>query len=355
MKKVTDSDLAEILQNTISVLDHFRGKSIFITGATGFFGKWLTQVLLKANREFNLNLHLTLLSRSKERVLSEQPWLSDRCVEILSGDVRHFQLIQKSFDYFIHGATAASATLNDTSPGEMADTIIDGTKRVLEQAKLSDCPRFLFLSSGAVYGSQSPEVPYSPESILTGPDITQAASAYGEAKRMAELYCQFAQRQGEIKLSIARCYAFLGPYLPIDQHFAAGNFVQDVLLKKTITLSGDGTPYRSYMYPTDLIEWLLVILIKAKPGAFYNVGSDQEIQLKDLALLIDHQRAKFDLKINQPGLEVLGLALEHAKRNAYIPSTEKAHKDLGLKIRVGLEETIIRTISWHLNSGERNV
>ena len=334
MKKIKDNELTEILQNTRAALDELRDKCIFITGATGFFGKWLTQTLVKANQAFNLNLNLTLISRNREKVLGEQPWLSDSCVEIFSGDVRNFQLIQKKFHYIIHGATAASATLNDSSPEVMADTIIYGTKRVLEQAQLSDCPRFLFLSSGAVYGAQSPEISHAPESILTAPDITQAASAYGEAKRMAELYCQFLQRQGKIQLSIARCYAFLGPNLPIDQHFAAGNFVQDVLLKKTITLSGDGTPFRSYMYPTDLIEWLLVILIKARPGSVYNVGSDQEIQLKDLALLIDQQRAKFDLKINQPGLIVMGQASEQAKRNAYVPLIDKAKNDLGFNVRV---------------------
>jgi nucleoside-diphosphate-sugar epimerase len=350
---ITPRDFSDVMQNSRVSLEQFRGKSIFFTGATGFFGKWMTQILMGADRELKLDFALTIICRNREKVLDEQPWLNHSSVEIISADIRNFPIINKHFDYFIHGATAASASLNDAHPEIMADTIIEGTKRVLLQASLSNKPRFLFLSSGAVYGAQQADVLKAPEDLTTGPNISQASSAYGEAKRMAELYCQFAQTQNKITLSVARCYAFLGPYLPIDQHFAAGNFIKNVLERQTITLSGDGLPFRSYMYPTDLVEWLLAILVNASEGAVFNVGSDQEIQLKDLAEMMNHERSGFELGIQGKGVEVLGVPCLGSKRNAYVPSTDKAKKELGLKIRVDLAQAIQRTISWHINSGER--
>jgi dTDP-glucose 4,6-dehydratase len=296
------------------------------------------QVFIQANEKHNLDFELILLTRSADKSIQEQPWLNRKFIRIVEGDVKTFQLNNEAFDYFIHAATAASATLNELDPREMADTIIEGTKRVLSLASHSQNPKFLFVSSGAVYGSQPSDILHMSELGHLGPDITNPANAYGEAKRMAELYCQFAQKRKEIDLKIARCYAFVGPYLPLDQHFAAGNFINDHLKGKEITLHGDGKPYRSYMYPTDLIEWLITILVRGQPGVAYNVGSDEDVQLVQLARAIDS---------GKNGVKILGLNSNNARRVAYVPSIEKSRSELGLTLRVGLEESINRTILWH--------
>jgi nucleoside-diphosphate-sugar epimerase len=338
IKEVDTKDLDEVVINLGPIWEGFRHKKIYITGGTGFFGKWLVQVFIRANEKHSLNLELVLLTRDANKSIKEQFWLNKKLIHIIEGDVKTFQLNGESFDYFIHAATAASATLNELDPNEMADTIIEGTKRVLSLASQSQSPKFLFVSSGAVYGSQPSEILHLPELSHLGPDITNSANAYAEAKRMAELYCQFAQKRQEIDLKIARCYAFLGPYLPLDQHFAAGNFINDHLRGQIITLSGDGTPYRSYMYPTDLIEWLITILVKGRPGEAYNVGSDEEVQLLQLAGAID---------ANKYGVRILGQNSKNARRVAYVPSIQKSQSELGLKLRVNLEESIKRTILWH--------
>jgi nucleoside-diphosphate-sugar epimerase len=347
-KLVTNDDYLEILESTKEKLKALKDKSIFFTGATGFFGKWLSQFLIRATTDLNLNTSITILCRDTNKSIQDQPWLATKNIKLIQGDVKNFEFPNDNFDYFIHAATAASAVLNTSSPEVMADTIIEGTKRVLNLAERCSKPRFLFVSSGAVYGQQPPEIALVNESLLTGPDVTKVTNSYAEAKRMAELYCQFYANSKKIDLSVARCYAFLGPYLPLDQHFAAGNFLRDVLEKKVITLSGDGSPYRSYMYPTDLVNWLLTILIDAPSGEVYNVGSEEEIQLKDLANLINEHRLIFNLGIDHSGVVINKKPDVSAPRNAYVPSVEKASIDLNLKVSVNLREAISRTLKWHL-------
>jgi dTDP-glucose 4,6-dehydratase len=343
--KISQTDLNEILSNAKLDLEKLRNKSLFITGATGFFGKWLMQVLIGAEKHFNLNLKMTVLTRQPQRSVEEQPWLAENCVSLIPGDIINFELLQQGFDFFIHGATAASASLNNNDPRLMADTIIDGTRRVLEQAKYSKRPKFLFISSGAVYGNQPHDVLKMSESTHFGPDITNTASSYAEAKRMAELYCQFANRDKKIELSVARCYAFMGPYLPLDQHFAAGNFLGDVINQRDIIIQGDGLPFRSYMYPLDLIEWLLKILLNAKAGSAYNVGSDEEVSIEELAKKIANKSPK-------TSVQIMGTQDRSKPRVAYVPSIEKAKLELGLTIRYSLEESIDRTLEWLMTQRE---
>ncbi len=350
LKSISSYEASEVLKNSSTYLEQLRGKKMFISGGTGFFGKWLTQILIRANSELDLKLSLTILSRNPEKARFEQSWLNDRCIEIIHGDVRDFQIANAQFDFFIHAATDARASINNTTPDIMADTIIDGTRRLLSIAKQSKKPRFLFISSGAVYGPQDPNVFKLTEDSLCGPDVRRVSSAYAEAKRVAELYCQFAKERDEIHLTVARCFAFAGPYLPLDEHFAIGNFFKNFINGEDIFISGDGSPYRSYMYPTDLIEWLLAILTSSQNGAVYNVGSDEEIQLRDLAHIIQSKQVKFNLPSTDLGVKISQTASGGSARNAYVPSIEKAKNNLGLRIRKNLDSTIDQTLSWLLDA-----
>ena len=306
----------------------FNKKSLFITGGTGFFGKNLLAAFQKA-RQSGLSFEIGVLSRDPASFQKQYPSLS-KDITFQSGDITDFTFPNEKYDYIIHAATQASVQLNVEQPWLMLNTIIDGTKRVLEFAKVCGAKRILHTSSGAVYGEQPAHIDNISEDCHWSPATNNPLSAYGEGKRVAELMGTIFAKETGIAVINARCFAFVGPYLPLDTHFAIGNFILNGLRGEDIIIKGDGTPRRSYMHTDDLVDWLLTILINGKSCEAYNVGSDISYSIRELAEIVVQQFPKSQVKIlGIPDLE------KPAKR--YVPSIEKAKNDLGLSIKTTLE------------------
>ena len=118
------------------------------------------------------------------------------------------------------------------------------------------------------------------ESDLAAPDTLSPLNAYGNAKRAAEQMCTIFGKNYGIEIVIARCFAFVGPDLPMNANYAIGNFIHDALNEDFIAVKGDGLAVRSYMDQEDLAIWLWRLLQYGKAGEAYNVGSDQAITIK---------------------------------------------------------------------------
>ncbi len=227
MYPVAASDLDEILGHCASWQD-LRGARVLLTGGTGFFGTWLLEAFAHAERQLGLGLKVRVLSRDPEAFLNRHPHLIGASwLEWQTGDVLTLAPDSARYTHVIHGATAASATLNASQPRVMFDTIVEGTKRTLDVAIASGAKRFLLLSSGAVYGRQPPDLTHVPEAYLGGPDPLDVRAAYAEGKRAAEWLAAATGKQHGLAAPIARCFAFVGPHLPLDAHFAIGNFIRD--------------------------------------------------------------------------------------------------------------------------------
>lgn len=228
----------------------------------------------------------------------------------------------------------------------MFDTIVEGTRRTLEFARECGAKKFLLTSSGAVYGKQPPEITHIPEDYVGAPDTMDPRSAYGEGKRVAELLCALYAKQYGIETKIARRFAFVGPYLPLDIYFAIGNFIRDGLQGGPIQVKGDGTPYRSYLYAADLAIWLWTILFRGQSCRPYNVGSEEYITIGALARSV--------ARIFQPKVEVRIANLVESGNllKRYVPSTERAFHELHLRRVIGLQESIKRTILWQVPTQE---
>lgn len=297
--------------------------SIFLTGGTGFFGKSILSML---KRGFSPELTFTVLSRDPAKFLADHPEFSGlQTVEFIAGDVRDFSFPEQSFDCIFHAAAPAMVM----PPGVERDIIISGTRHVLDFAGRCGAKRILFVSSGAAYGPQPPDLERIPEDFPCRP-VTE----YGIAKYEAERMCL----DSGIESVIARCFAFTGPYLNRNIHFAIGNFIRDCLANQDIEIKGDGTPFRSYLYADDLVRWLFTILFEGQAGQAYNVGSDRAVSIRELAETVKRV-LRSDSNIIVRGTPVPGQAPAR-----YVPDITKIQRGLHVRIEAGLEDAIRKTV-----------
>ena len=336
------ADLDHVLAHTAPLWEDLRGRRLFITGGTGFFGCWLLESFAWANDRLGLNAEAVVLTRDPAAFAAKHPGLSAHpAIAFHQGDVRSFAFPQGQFSHVIHGATEASAALNRDNPLAMIDTITEGTRRTLDFARQCGASRFLLTSSGAVYGTQPPDLTHTQEDYLGAPDCTLAGSAYGEGKRLAELFCTVYGEKYRLEVTVARGFAFVGPSLPLNSHFAIGNFLRDALAGDPIEIGGDGTPFRSYLYAADLAVWLWTILLRGRPGRVYNVGAEEAVSIEGVARSV---AARFS---PAPPVRVARVAVPGQPAARYVPSTARARTELGLEAWIGLDEALRRTIDWN--------
>jgi len=335
-------DLDHILEHTKDLLAEFRDVRIFVTGGTGFFGTWLLETFAHANHKLGLKAKITILSRNPDQFKLRHPHLgSHRFFEFITGDIRDFSFPSGTFKFIFHLATEASDDLNRNDPMKMFDVIVDGTRHVLDFAVSAGVQSLLLASSGAVYGKQPYDITHVPEEYRGGPDTSSPFSAYGEGKRVAELLGSFYAKNYGLQVKIARCFAFVGPHFPLDKHFAIGNFILNGINHQPIYIKGDGTPLRSYLYSSDLIIWLLTILISGKTCYPYNVGSEESVSIADLAAVVSDC-------FNPPaGIEINPNAHKAGNIEQYVPSVKRARTELGLIQRVSLRDAVVKTILFN--------
>ena len=313
---------------------------LFVTGGTGFFGKALLRYWQINPKTISFFKKITFISRNPDDFkLRYAGLLSGLNINFHKGDIMSPASLPvgQSFSHILHAATD-STTGPQMVPLERYLQIVKGTQNILDFAVQNNIEKFLLTSSGGVYGPQPQDMPKIPESYCGLPDPLNVNSAYGVGKRSAEHLCNlYAERYG-FDFVIARCFAFVGEDLPLDVHFAIGNFLRNVLNEEDIVIQGDGTAIRSYMDQRDLSQWLSTLMLSATKSKVYNVGSEESISIKELALLVRRvTNARSQIKIL--GKPSIGAA---AHRNQYIPDISRA-KELQLDNKYNLSDAISYT------------
>lgn len=347
VSSIPESDLEAITLALKNPIQDLKNAHIFLTGGTGFFGIWLIESFLAFNEQYQLDATLYVLSRDPERFLNQHPhFKAPPHLQFIKGDIKSFPYPPAQMTHIIHAATSANVEVIENNPLETLSTIVEGTERILNYCRSLKCPpKMLLTSSGAVYGKQPSSISHLCETMPTSPDLYGARSAYGLGKCMAEHLCSQYHRLYQLPVKVARCFAFLGPHLPLDHHFAIGNFIADRLAKRPILIKSQETVFRSYQYPSDLMIWLWTILISGQNASPYNVGSDEAHTLDYFATLIS--------KTVQPSLPISRTAVSQQQAiSRYVPSIAFAKQSLGLYNRIPIKDAILKTLAWHELRGQ---
>jgi nucleoside-diphosphate-sugar epimerase len=347
-RPISPLDLDHILTHTRDLFPTLANQRLFLTGGTGFFGHTLLESFLYANRELSLNAQATVLTRNAPAFRANSPHLAtDPAITLLEGDVRAFPFPPDHHAYIIHAATDSGGQQASRPAYELAEAILEGTRHTLQFALATGARRLLFTSTGAVYGRNISGLTHIPETYPGAPDPLLLQSSYDEAKRMAEHLSVAYTHATPCEATIARCFAFVGPHLPLDAHFAIGNFIRDAIAGAPIHIKGDGTPLRSFLYTADLAVWLWTMLFRAPANRAYNVGSEEQHSIGSLAHLTAETLRPLPgggstLPVQIDSTPTLGSPIP-----TYVPSTQRAAKELNLHTLIPLEEAIRRTAAWH--------
>lgn len=338
--RITNNDLEHVFFYAKKDFLKLKKANIFISGGTGYVGKWLLETFLYANTRLCLKSKVILLTRNPKNFALNFPHLSsDSALSIMKGDIRNFRYPKENIDFVIHGATDIAEAVSSI---EMFNVIIDGTRHLLNFSQSKNVKDVLLLSSGAIYGKTPNSLKFISENYEGRPFSENINSVYGLAKLVSECLATTYSVNRGMRCKYARIFAQVGPFLPLNKHFAAGNLILDCIKNRNLLIKGDGKSCRSYMYSADLAIWLWGILIRGKSCTAYNVGSDEPITIKNLA-------RKISTISGIPKSKIKILHKPYLKKNnsRYVPDISRAKNQLSLKITIPLNEAFSRTIKWY--------
>lgn len=340
MHEVIQSTI-EAVVGTTSEIERLRGKRLLLTGGTGFIGTWLLETIAGLNEQGGPRCQVFVPTRDRDAFAHKAPHLTSRDdITFLAGDVRTFEPPSSRCDFIIHGAASAGPLVKAERSVEVGETIVEGTRRVLELARRWQVEGMLLLSSGAVYGTQPPDLERVPEEFTGGPHLDVAYSAYAEGKRYAEVLSVAYHQAWQVPVKIARPFAFVAPYQDLNAGFAATDFIRDGLRGKVITIVGTGTNLRSYCGAEDMLRMLWGVLLRGSPGRAYNVGSDEAISILELA----HEVVQV---LERPvAIEVLQQAAPGQLPARYVPSVERMKTELDVRPNVPLRTALRQAVEW---------
>ena len=336
-------DLSVALGAGIPALEPLRGGCLLVTGGTGFVGTWLAETAAFLNDEHGFGLRCLLLARHTETFVETLPHLASRSeFRLTRSDVRNVRDLPEDVNWIVHAGASPDNRTHNTDPLKTADTIIGGTKAVLDAAmRLPRLDGFLNVSSGLVYGPQPANLVHVSEDNFYGFDPSAFGAVYAESKRAAETLCFAYGSQQRIRVVNARPFAFLGPYQHLDRPWAINNFLRDSLHGGPVRILGDGETVRSYMYPADMAVWMLAILASGGSGESYNVGSPEAVTLRAAAEAVASH-------FSSPPKIVVGVSpARQTGPSRFVPDVSRAQNALGLSRKFDLASAIKRTLQWN--------
>ena len=313
--------------------------SFLISGMTGFVGSWLVDSLVHINKEFGVKIAITGITRNASKINTWNNLLPEN-VKIIESDIRTLNKVEDSFTHFVHTATPTTSATRAGDLVNVFESSVLGARNLLEIAKKQTVPPiFLHTSSGAVYKKSPSHLRTIP---LTWPMQDLAASEsvdveYARAKIETEKLIVAATDEGSVQGINARLFSFMGPRVPLQEHYSIGNFMYSGMYEDEIKLSVNPTTVRSYEHATDMASALIYILGLGQTGVFH-VGSDKGEELIAWAELVGKVFSK----------PVKNLYVDNAQKTDIIPYVPEHDERIprGLGELISKEEQIVNWRNW---------
>lgn len=330
-RKYPEEDIDAILDASETSFKRLAGSKVALLGGTGFIGSWLTEAFVAANCRLNLGINISIFTRNLSRARARFLYLDSSDFNLMHVDFKNSRVRPtENFDIYVNGATPAIAATGLNDDELVWNATVNSSQFIVDSAlKFENVPRVLNLSSGAANETFCIN-PVSGESYFQKFD-----SIYAKAKIESENILFNAQNNGIIDLANARLYAFLGPGLALDQHFAIGNFIQNVVLRQKITVTGNPKTIRSYLYPTDLII-CLISLMADREHINCNVGGTIEFEMRQIAKTVA-RLGSVDCDANGDSTKLI---------THYSPQRGRQSVNLPLLESIDLELGIRKWLSW---------
>jgi nucleoside-diphosphate-sugar epimerase len=318
-----------------------KDSSILITGATGLIGTVLIDALMYKNKKNKLDIRVYAFSRSEEKLRSRfSSYIDSDKFTIIQGDITDAISIDDKIDFIINLASNTHPGLYSSEPIATIDTIILGTKNILEFAARRDVKRIINTSSVEVYGENRGDVERFTEDYCGYIDCNTLRAGYSEGKRLSEALCQAYVSEKGLDVVSVRLGRVYGASLLKSDTKSTTQFIRNAVNGADIVLKSEGKQEYSYLYVADAITAFLLLLSEGDSGAAYNVAGDEVKSLRETAEFladINGKSVSFELPdtTESKGYSVVSRALMDSSKI----------KSLGWRAQYSLDDGLNRTVS----------
>lgn len=333
--------------------DYFNNSKVLIVGGAGFVGSNLTKIILSQNEKVNIVIVDNLLSSERFNIPN------DYRVLFLEGSITDDNILKNiddSFDYIFHLATyhGNQSSIHDPLKDHENNTLT--TLKLLNHVKnFKNVKKFVYSSAGCSVAEKTFDK--AKPTTEDDPINLNQDSPYSISKIIGEFYCVYFNKQHSVPTVRARFQNVYGP----GEILGAGEwrgtpatvwrnvtptFIYKALKNMPIPLENEGIATRDFIYVDDICRGLILCALKGKSGDVYNLGTNKETSIKELAELI------LELTKSKSKIEFLPKRPWDNSGKRYA-SIEKAKKELGFKPEVDIRKGLKITIQWTIKNLEK--
>lgn len=333
------NDLKNIIRDKNISFNILKNKTIFVTGATGIIGSLFVNTILFLNQETNLNCKIIAFVRNKEKAKNKFD-IEDKNIKLIVGDIKKNIECDDDIDYVLHSASETSSQAFVNNPVETIDSILLGTKNVLELSKNKSVKKIIYLSTMEVYGCPTSDIKID-ENYETSLNTQDVRNCYPMSKRMCENLCKAYSQEYSINFDILRLTQTFGPGIQYDDNRVFAEFIRSVIESKDIILHTKGETKRNYLYTADAIKAILLTMTSSINNNVYNVANEETYcTILEMANLMKKLNNNINVKIKDTeDLNKFGYA-----KTLHMNLDTNKIKKLGFKPSVNLEEMFKNTI-----------